>query len=151
MQRFRYVWPALLWALAIFLFSTALFSASNTGRFLIPILHFLLPSAPMAWLEHLHLVIRKFGHIAEYFVLCLLVFRVLRRDHDGWMLQWALWAVLIASVYAGTDEFHQIFVPGRTAEIQDVMIDTCGAIFAQCCLFVWSLRSSRANAPLAGD
>jgi VanZ family protein len=145
------VWPALLCALAIFVFSTSLFSSANTGRFLIPILHFLLPSQSPAALESLHLLIRKMGHVSEYFVFCLLVFRGLRRDRPGWAWEWAIWAVLIAAFYASTDEFHQIFVPGRTPAVEDVMIDTAGAMLAQCCLFVWSLRRPRANAPLARD
>lgn len=151
MERFKYVWPALAWALAIFLFSTGLFSANNTGRVLIPILHFLLPSQSPAELMHLHYLIRKAGHVAEYFVFCVLVFRGLRRDRGGWAWEWALWAVLIAAVYASTDEFHQIFVPGRTPSIHDVMIDTCGALLAQCCVFAWSFRTPRANARVAGD
>jgi VanZ family protein len=150
-QRYRYIWPALAWALAIFLFSTSFFSASHTREFIIPILHFLFPSDSMARLEHLHLVIRKFGHIAEYFVLCILIFRALRRDHSGWAWKWALCALLIAALYGCTDEFHQIFVPGRTPAILDVVIDTCGAILAQCFLFAW-LRGTRTTAaPLAGD
>jgi len=30
-------------------------------------------------------------------------------------------------LYAITDEFHQYFVPGRSAEIRDVLIDSSGA------------------------
>ena len=36
---------------------------------------------------------------------------------------------LIGTIYACTDEMHQSFVPGRSAEIRDVIIDSCG-IFA---------------------
>ena len=31
-------------------------------------------------------------------------------------------------LYASSDEFHQIFVSGRTASVKDVLIDTCGSI-----------------------
>ena len=38
------------------------------------------------------------------------------------------WAAICASaVYAAIDEFHQIVVPGRSAEITDIIIDTVGA------------------------
>ena len=30
--------------------------------------------------------------------------------------------------YAITDEFHQYFIPGRSAEIRDVLIDSSGAL-----------------------
>ena len=33
-------------------------------------------------------------------------------------------------IYAASDEFHQYFVPGRSAAIKDVFIDTCGGIAA---------------------
>ena len=34
--------------------------------------------------------------------------------------------MLIVIGYACTDEFHQLFVPGRSGQITDVMIDTLG-------------------------
>ena len=40
----------------------------------------------------------------------------------------ALAAWLIGTVYAVTDEFHQSFVPGRSCELRDVMIDSCGVL-----------------------
>jgi VanZ family protein len=148
-NRFRYVWPAFLWAVAIFLFSTGFFTSDNTSRFIIPLLHFLFPSASMATLEWMHHIIRKCGHVTEYFVFCLLVFRALRGKSTGWNWKWALWAVVIAAGYAASDEFHQIFVAGRTPAVRDVLLDTSGAILAQCVLFVMSLRKPGDAARLA--
>jgi VanZ family protein len=37
-------------------------------------------------------------------------------------------AWLAAAIFAVTDEFHQSFVPSRTASPIDVMIDICGAM-----------------------
>ena len=34
----------------------------------------------------------------------------------------------ISTAYAATDEFHQIFVPGRAGMLTDVMIDSSGAL-----------------------
>jgi VanZ family protein len=36
--------------------------------------------------------------------------------------------VLIATAYAVTDEIHQGFVSGRSAQVRDVLIDTAGAL-----------------------
>lgn len=36
--------------------------------------------------------------------------------------------MIIAAAYAGLDEYHQSFVPGRTAELKDVFIDSLGII-----------------------
>ena len=38
-------------------------------------------------------------------------------------------SILFSFLYACTDEFHQIFVPGRSAQFRDVLIDTLGASF----------------------
>ena len=36
--------------------------------------------------------------------------------------------IVVAFVYACSDEFHQLFIDGRSSEFTDVLIDTCGAI-----------------------
>ena len=36
------------------------------------------------------------------------------------------WA--IAAAYAATDEFHQLFVPGRSGQFSDVVLDSAGAL-----------------------
>ena len=38
-------------------------------------------------------------------------------------------SILLSFFYACTDEIHQIFVPGRSAQFRDVLIDTLGASF----------------------
>ena len=35
---------------------------------------------------------------------------------------------VIAAAYAATDEFHQLFVPGRSGQISDVVLDSAGAL-----------------------
>ncbi len=39
-------------------------------------------------------------------------------------------AIFIASLYGITDEFHQSFTPGRSVELVDWLMDTCGATLA---------------------
>ena len=46
--------------------------------------------------------------------------------------------VLLALLYAVLDEFHQWFVPGRTAAITDCLIDVSGAAAGQGLLAAWS-------------
>ncbi len=36
-------------------------------------------------------------------------------------------ALLIAALYSVTDEFHQRFVPGRSCQLSDMLLDSCGA------------------------
>lgn len=124
-------WPALAWAVVISLFSTGTFTSENTGRIIIPLLHWLFPSLPPETLALLHHIIRKCGHFTEYFVLSLLILRGIRAGRHGTRLAWAAVAILLVAGYAALDEFHQSFVPGRTPAISDVLLDTSGGITAQ--------------------
>jgi VanZ family protein len=77
-------------------------------------------------------VFRKLAHIGEYGVLTALLFGALRIyiAQAGHAL---LTAALVAVVYAFTDEWHQMFVPGREGSLRDVGIDALGVLGA----FVW--------------
>lgn len=71
------------------------------------------------------LVLRKIVHFASYGLLCLLLWRALRTRMDD--RRAALVALVIASAYAATDEWHQTFVEGRHGTAVDWLIDTAGA------------------------
>jgi len=124
-------WPALAWALVISGFSTGVFTAENTSRIIVPLLHWFFPYAAKATLFKIHFFIRKCAHFTEYFVLSLLVLRGIRAGRPGTRFAWALLVVAIVACYASLDELHQRFVPGRTAAVGDVLIDTSGGAAAQ--------------------
>jgi VanZ family protein len=123
--------PVIAWAILISLFSTHLFTAENTGRFIIPVLHLLFPSVSPDGLGRMHFLIRKSAHFTEYFILSLLILRGIRAGRKENRLVWAAIALFAVACYASLDEFHQSFVPGRTAAVTDVMIDTMGGAVAQ--------------------
>jgi VanZ family protein len=123
-------WPALVWALVISGLSTGGFSSDNTSHFIVPFLHWLLPSASPQTLDFLHHIIRKCAHLTEYFILSLLIFRGIRAGQKGWHLRWAVTTILVVACYAALDEYHQSFVPGRTAAVGDALIDISGGIAA---------------------
>lgn len=50
---------------------------------------------------------------------------------------------LIATIYAATDEFHQLFVDGRACLFTDVMIDSAGAAFAAVIILLIILNAAR--------
>jgi VanZ family protein len=131
------VWiPAVAWAVCIFIASTTDFSAERTGRFIIPVLHWLFPHATSATLDFAHFIIRKSAHFVEYFVFSLLLFRAVRKEERGWQLRWALLTVIVVAAYSVTDELHQLFVPGREASPWDSLLDTAGAVAAQVVLWL---------------
>jgi VanZ family protein len=126
--------PAILWAILISTASTDTFSESHTSSVFLPILHWLFPSAGPESLGHMHFFIRKSAHFTEYFVFSLLLLRSLQGKEKEWRLRWAIWALAIAAGYSMLDEFHQSFVPSRTASPWDSLLDTAGAAAAQAVL-----------------
>ena len=121
----------MVWAVVISTFSTGAFTSENTSRVIVPFLHWLFPHADPETLSFIHYVIRKCGHVTEYFILSLLLLRGFQAGNRKFGLQLALMVVLMVAAYAALDEFHQSFVPGRTAALSDVLLDTAGGALAQ--------------------
>ena len=127
-----------MWAAFIFIASTNTFSSEHTQTVVIGVLHTLLPYAGAATLETLHELVRKSAHVGEYFVFGALLYRAIRTPAEGWRWSWAFLALLIAALYASSDEMHQIIVPSRGASVWDALLDTSGATLAQ--MTVWLLH-----------
>lgn len=89
-------------------------------------------------------IVRSFAHIIEYGFLALSTFlairftnmisttvsyaeapkKIIKSDNELYILC-SLW---ISLLYAVTDEYHQIFIPGRDGSIIDVLIDLIGIV-----------------------
>ncbi|HOJ11795.1 MAG TPA: VanZ family protein [Clostridiales bacterium] len=84
--------------------------------------------APQVKIEKgdLHYIVRKNAHFFYYLVLGILVVNALRRS-GIYGYKSILLALLICILYAVSDEAHQIFIPGRSGEIRDVIIDSTGS------------------------
>lgn len=116
--------PALIWMGCLFILSTTLFSAANTSKIIEPVLRFLFPSASAATIAMGHGLVRKAAHFTNYGILFWLLIR-------GPMEGRPYAALGFCVFYALLDEGHQIFVPGRTASLYDVAIDSSGALFSR--------------------
>jgi len=89
----------------------------------------------------IHLFIRKCGHLMEYAILALLLWRALHLSKNNlpdWSWPKVGGTLLIVFLYAATDEFHQSFVPTRTAHVSDVFIDTAGGALGLLLLWCFS-------------
>ena len=99
-----------------------------------PLLRWLFPQMSPAHVEAIHHVFRKCGHLTEYAILTLLLWRGIHRpiqnNPHAWSWPEAGLALALAFLYAASDEIHQIFVPNRTALTSDVFIDTTGGALA---------------------
>jgi len=149
----KYWLPVLIWLGFIFIGSTDLMSAEHTSRFLIPFLLWLKPDFSPEALAQVHFVLRKLGHVTEYAILAILLWRALRREtnpqikailrlRSGQTLFLSVW--ILCAIFAATDEYHQSFVASRTAAIGDVSIDTCGAVIGLVLCIAFRRRKLRA-------
>lgn len=133
--------PFIIWAVLIFIGSTDLLSAANTGGVLTRPLLWLFPNASDATLRTLHFILRKAGHFTEYAILAGLAARAFRTSTVGlFRNRWFWISLLVVVAYSLSDEFHQSFVASRTASIYDSMIDSVGGLAA---LMVYRSRTSR--------
>ncbi len=108
MSRVRQAWlwaPLALWAGAIVFVSSL--SRPPTPRWEVPQLD-------------------KFAHLAEYAILGALLARALL-GAGRWRPTQALAAAIVAgALFGASDELHQLFVPGRFAEVLDFLVDALG-------------------------
>jgi VanZ family protein len=127
-------------------FSTDHFSDLKTGETLGLVLSWLFPNGPIDDIESVHRILRKLGHRSEYFILSALILWALQNETGRkWKLRQAVYTLIFVLVYAIGDEFHQSFVPSRTASYGDVMINAlggvCGISWAYGCAMVATLTS----------
>jgi len=124
------------WAVTIFYFSTAPYSATTSARLLSADLDRLSISILPQDSALLNELLRKSTHLAEYAILAMLLYNVLKPvENPFWSPRAAFWALVISGCYSVTDELHQYFVPGRHASFSDCVIDSTGALLG---LFVLS-------------
>jgi len=128
--------PAVAWMAMVLAASTDTFSARNTGEILHAVLVWIFGQVNAATFGLLHFLVRKSAHFTEYAILSALWFRA-SRVHPAslWRLRWALIGLIISLSVAIIDEIHQSFVPSRTSSARDVLLDFCGALFAQ--ILIW--------------
>ena len=158
--------PTLVWMGVIAFESTSIFTAEHTGAWLYAILNALFGPNVTAHTPMINALGRKFGHFTGYSILGGLSFygwteflayrttnqlaRLKRsvRLPRRWHLRAATLAVLTTFAVAALDEFHQAFVPGRTAAFHDVMLDTMGGVFAQILIMlIWDARRKKQRKP----
>jgi VanZ family protein len=123
MTKIKYWLPAIAWMAVIFYFS------GRTGSEIKSMFPFL---PDLDW-----------GHLAEYFVLSLLIYYGLvnsTRRRRPYLL-----AILLSTVYGVTDEWHQYYVPGRMTDIFDLVNDAAGAALAMVALHLYRMKKTPGN------
>jgi len=139
----RYWLPAIAWTCVVLLASTDTFSAQNTGSILEAVATALFGRIDPQTLEVIHFLVRKSAHLTEYAILSVVWFRAWRGGLPGFQWRWGMLSVAVALATAITDEVHQSFVPSRSGNVRDVLLDLTGALAAQ--LILWYLLSRRSR------
>lgn len=97
--------------------------------------HFWTEEEQLAFAEKVDYPIRKTAHATEYAILAMLFvgawYDGKRKKVYNALLPW-----ICATGYAATDEIHQLFVPGRSGQVSDVLLDSVGAAAGIAVLFL---------------
>lgn len=86
-------------------------------------------------MEELVFPIRKMAHFTVYMVLGMLLYLYMK-TYEWKDIKQILLSLILAFLYACSDEIHQRFVSGRSGEFRDVCIDSCGALFGILLVFM---------------
>lgn len=78
-------------------------------------------------------VVRKFAHMFLYFILAILIYLALKNRYG---IKAYIYSLIGSFVYACTDEIHQLFIPGRSGEFKDVLVDSLGALIGLTIVFI---------------
>ncbi|MCQ2507339.1 MAG: VanZ family protein [Dorea sp.] len=128
---------SLCWMLVIFLHSAKPADESQAeslkagyliGKIFVPGFRQWDPDTQYAFAKRIDHPVRKCAHATEYAILGILYLLTLSHWPRPQGRFFCLAAWLLASSYAATDEFHQTFVPGRSGQISDVILDSAGCL-----------------------
>ena len=82
-------------------------------------------------------LVRKTAHFTLYFTLGILTFLVLKTNNLQKSFKYSL---IFCIIFACSDEFHQLFIPGRSGQFIDILIDTSGALIMLLIIYLWQKR-----------
>lgn len=111
--------------ITIFMFSSQpAVQSEEKSKFVIYFLNILGINIESAFGSLSDFIVRKAAHFTEYFILYILIFNALHNDLNK---KTALfYSLILVFLYASTDEYHQLFIPGRSGRLRDILIDTSG-------------------------
>lgn len=145
-------WVAvLLWMSLIFYLSHQPANVSSelsggVSNVIVTLVEKVAPNADLDFSNFNHIV-RKNAHFIIYLVLGILVMNALRQS-TVYGFKSAGIALVICIIYAISDEVHQVFIPGRSGELRDVIIDTVGSgigigVYLLMCSVVYKKNKSK--------
>ena len=131
-KRLVLAWTLLiLWMLFIFIMSSfnGVMSSNQSGSIATLIYNIFNISDT----EKVSFIVRKCAHVSEFFILGILVINLVSKYNVKHIY---LISFIICVLYASSDEFHQLFVPGRSGQVTDVLIDLIGVFLGLLLVFL---------------
>lgn len=107
-------------------------SSALSGGITMKLLPLVQSVVPIVTMDGLHHFLRKLAHFSVYFILgCCLT--------SDFSIQGKfppiLCAIAAGGLFAASDEVHQLFSEGRSGNVQDVILDTCGVAVGSLAMF----------------
>lgn len=137
MKKLKYFIPAIIWMIFIFIMShTNGTNSSDQSNFIAQII---LKVINIDY-STLTFLIRKMAHMSEYALLLFFIYYGFKKSTT--YKYTLLLSLLITFLYACSDEFHQLFIPGRSGQLKDVLIDTIGGLFMLFVIYLWQRKKS---------
>lgn len=94
--------------------------------------------------ETLTFLIRKIAHMSEYAILALFTYYALIKIAFNKRIIFQI-TFLISFLYACSDEFHQLFISGRSGQFTDIIIDSTGCLIMLLFLYLWQKKKNESN------
>jgi VanZ family protein len=134
--------PVLAFSMVFAAESTSYFGADRTSAPLQRVVEAIFGYDVCVHRNLIHGLIRKTGHFMGYGMFSLICFRACWIELRGVASRLSRQlgahglAILATLLVASADEFHQSFLPNRSGQFSDVMLDCCGAAMMGLALFL---------------
>ena len=98
----------------------------------------------LEYIEPFQFVVRKGVHFTAYFIMGILSLLSFAFYNAPSLKIRSVISLLVCVLYSVSDEIHQLYIDGRSGEIRDVFIDSCGSMLAIFLLFLcFYMRKNR--------
>ncbi|MCH3965399.1 MAG: VanZ family protein [Clostridium sp.] len=132
----------IIWIIVIFMFSNQPGNVSDEkSKFVVGLFNAIGVNLNNVFGNMANFAVRKASHFIEYLILYILIFNAVYKKHE--IKRALLISLILVFVYACMDEVHQLFIPGRSSRIRDIIIDTTGGFAGLLLSFYHSYKKGR--------
>ena len=145
-----FIIPVIIWMIVVFKYSnepsdTSKIKSLNITKKIVEILltNRITEEDKNELIKNTDKIVRKLAHYLLYLVggIVIMIYLSQFKIQENRKI---LYSTIIGSIYACTDEVHQLFIPGRTGKLADVWIDSLGIVTGVCiCLLIINIYTNQ--------